>query len=343
VRDFWVSSGHHLTTRDEAGFLLATDGYLAAFLARPELAPPPEACAAERALHAALLDDPSRTVGAAELDRLADPDAAGNWRAFLAFRDHLRRHRTLEGAYLAFARQGVGRTPPILLPMLVHAILRNALDGADDPIRLRAAELFFRPQRATLVDNAVLLADEETVEQQAADGFGSVPFGSLGALVAAAGTPLAQVELEVLNDANAARWWGDHERHEWVLDLSYGRLGQDGLARVIETWVRHMLGVEVSVAPQQTIHDEAWSWHVGLDAEASRIVNALWDGDRPPPDELARVVALFRLEFAHARDMLGRVAGRPVYLALAMTPQKRVVLKPQNLLVNLPLAEGRAA
>ena len=36
--------------------------------------------------------------------------------------------------------------------------------------------------------------------------------------------------------------------------------------------------------------------------------------------------------------MLPRVRGRPVYLGLAMTAAARLKLKPQNLLVNLPLA-----
>jgi hypothetical protein len=37
--------------------------------------------------------------------------------------------------------------------------------------------------------------------------------------------------------------------------------------------------------------------------------------------------------------MIADIAGRPVYLALAMTEDGRLKLKPQNLLVNLPLAE----
>jgi hypothetical protein len=32
------------------------------------------------------------------------------------------------------------------------------------------------------------------------------------------------------------------------------------------------------------------------------------------------------------------IAGRPVYLAMAMDAQKRLRVKPQNLLVGLPLA-----
>src|SRR5919206_191489 len=67
MREFWVSSGHHLTPRTEGGGLAVTDELLLAYLARPELAPPEEACAAERALHASLLRAPRRPVAPAEL------------------------------------------------------------------------------------------------------------------------------------------------------------------------------------------------------------------------------------------------------------------------------------
>ena len=53
VKDFWLSCGHHLLDRDEGGGLLVTDEFLKVYLARPELAPPPEACVVERTLHAA--------------------------------------------------------------------------------------------------------------------------------------------------------------------------------------------------------------------------------------------------------------------------------------------------
>ena len=42
-------------------------------------------------------------------------------------------------------------------------ILRNALDGCEDPFVLRAAELFFRPQRLTLHEGSLIAADEETI------------------------------------------------------------------------------------------------------------------------------------------------------------------------------------
>ena len=47
----------------------------------------------------------------------------------------------------------------------------------------------------------------------------------------------------------------------------------------------------------------------------------------------------FRLEFDDHSVMAREIAGRPVYLAMAMTDDKSLRLKPQNLLVNLPLAE----
>ena len=48
--------------------------------------------------------------------------------------------------------------------------------------------------------------------------------------------------------------------------------------------------------------------------------------------------ALGRLVFADPAEMRADVAGKPVYLGLAMTAEGTLRLKPQNLLLNLPLA-----
>ncbi len=64
MNDFWLSCGHHLLDRDDGGGLVVTDEFLKAYLARPELTPPPDACVVERTLHAALLTDPRRPVDA---------------------------------------------------------------------------------------------------------------------------------------------------------------------------------------------------------------------------------------------------------------------------------------
>jgi hypothetical protein len=157
-RDFWRSSGFALLRRDDRGHLAVTDDFLRAYLMRPEMLPTDEACPAEIALHDALLAEPRQSVDEARLTALADPDAGENYRIVLRLRDRLVAGGTLEAAYLDLFRSGVIDLPPLFVDHLVHAILRNVLDGAKDPLRLRAAELFFRSQRVSLTEGAVMLA-----------------------------------------------------------------------------------------------------------------------------------------------------------------------------------------
>ena len=166
MREFWVASGHHLTRRADHGGLIATPELIMAYLARPELMPPPDACGAERSLHASLLADPLRPVSKADIAALADADARENWTFMMAFRDRLVAAPSLEAVYVTLARNGAGDLPPIFLSQLCHLILRNALEGCEDPYTLRAAELFYRSQLATVHDGALLLADAEIVEAQ---------------------------------------------------------------------------------------------------------------------------------------------------------------------------------
>ena len=109
MSDFWLSCGHHLLDRDDGGGLVVTDDFLKVYLARPELIPPPEACAVERTLHGALLADPRHPVAASDIAAIADADARENWQLLIAFRDHLLRHTTLEAAYVELCRHGLGR------------------------------------------------------------------------------------------------------------------------------------------------------------------------------------------------------------------------------------------
>jgi hypothetical protein len=53
---------------------------------------------------------------------------------------------------------------------------------------------------------------------------------------------------------------------------------------------------------------------------------------------MGRLVSLFRLRFADPSEMRSDVAGRPVYLGLMAARDGQLRLKPQNLLLNLPLA-----
>ncbi len=337
--DFWVASGHHLCDRDEAGRVVPTPDLWRAFLARPELVPPEEACAAERALHESLLADPLRAVTPAEIGTLADRDAQENYSVFLRFRDRVLAQPTLEAAWLALFREGVEGVPPLFLQMLTHLVARAALDGVGDPFTLRAAELFFRPQRAAIHQGALLLADEEVVEMRAADG----GFGALGHLLVEAGAPPREVELDVLSEDNAHLYHGRSDAHDFALDIAEGRAGQAGLARALERFIAHVVGEEVTITPVPIIEDRDWSWHVGLDAEATSIANDLWNGRKVAQERLARILWLGVLDFADATRVLPRMAGRKVYLALAMDGAKRVRMKPQNLATGLPLVERGAA
>lgn len=328
--DFWVASGHHLCDWDGDGRLRATPDLWRAFLARPELLPPPDACAAERALHARLLEDP---LAAVSPDGLADPDARENWAVFLSFRDRVAAQPTLEAAWLALFRGGVAGVPPLFLQMLTHLVARAAMEGEGDAFTLRAAELLFRTQRAAITQGATLLADEEVVDRRHADG----DLGALGRLLAEAGAPPRQVELDVLGEENAPLYRGRSDAHDFALDIAEGRPGQHGLARALERAIRHLLGEAVSIRPVPVIEDRDWTWHVGLDAEATRISNALWDGRTVKQADLARILWLGVLEFEDQTRVLPRVKGRPVYLALAMDAARRVRMKPQNLATNLPL------
>jgi hypothetical protein len=110
------------------------------------------------------------------------------------------------------------------------------------------------------------------------------------------------------------------------------------LGRVIEKWVRHFYDVDVRVAPLNKIEDKHWAWHIGLDAEASGMLNDLYAGKELDAARNSRILSLFRMDFADSSVVRPDVAGRPVYLACAMNADNVLRIKPQNLLLNLPLA-----
>ena len=325
--DFWLSCGHHLLDRDAGGGLRVTDDFLKAYLARPEIIPPPEACAAERSLHRSLLSEPRQAVAPADIAAIADAHARENWQLMIAFRDCLTRHATLEAAYLDIIRRKL-KFPHLFLNQVVHVILRNVLDGCGDAFLLRAAELFFRPQKLTLHEGSLLAADEETVA-----GIGGKP---VSPLVSMLGLPAA-AEIDVLNEDNAASYWKRSDLFDMALDVTAGRRGLEALGRALERWIAHLLGVEADIEPIVELRDAPLTWYVGLDAEGTRIGDAFWNGEALDEGTLARVVGVFRLTFREPSLIVDRAKGEPVYLILAMTPDKVLRLKPQNLVAGLPI------
>jgi hypothetical protein len=312
-----------------------TDDFLRAYYLRPEVHPVEESCDAERRLHASLMEDPRRNVLPGELDALQDEDARDNYKTVLKFRDRLLQGGTVEGCYMNLFKGAVD-VPPLFIEQLVHVILRNALEGSEDPLQLRAAELFFREQQATLQEGHVLLADLETVQMHAAGN----RYGSIGKLIVEAQGSLGKVDLDVLDRANAALYWERESRHDTVISITYGRAALDALCRVIEAWVAHFLNLKTAVKPIRRIDEAHWAWHVGLDAESTAILNELWSGGEVEPGRMQRILALFALQFDDASAMRQDIAGRTVYLALSANEEGVVRMKPQNLLLNLPLNEA---
>jgi hypothetical protein len=335
----------------EPRWLAPSDAYLRSLLRLPELAIVEESSAAERELHDSLRTDPRRHVGPERLAAIDDEDVRANYAMFLAYRDALLAAGTLEAYYLALVRSGRVTVPPVFVDRTIEAIVRGLVDRDADPFERRAAQLLYRPQRISLSEGRVLAADHEVL-----DSLGEPPADLIGSLLAQGRTPIA-ASLPVLNLDNAPAPGDDERERAFILDLTHevtSEVGQHGLAftmarahsglaalaRVLERWIAHMLHVRTRIRPLQRIDDPAWAWHLGLDAESSVLLNDLYRGETLDDARLHRLIGLFRLDFADPADMRTDLAGKPVYLGLAMSEAQGLRVKAQNLLVNLPLASG---
>ena len=281
------------------------------------------------------MESPRRAVSAEEVKAVEDADARHNYEVVLRFRNKLVEAGTVEGCYMSLFKSPID-IPPMFIDQLAHVILRNVLDGSDDALRLRAAEVFFREQKATIQDGHALLADLETVEMHASGN----QYGSVGRLIVEAQGEIFQKELDVLDRNNAAIYWERESRHDTVISLTYGRPALDAFCRVVEAWIAHFLAVTVKVQPIRKIDEARWAWHVGLDAESTAILNELWAGNQVEQGRMRHILALFEMKFADPSAMRRDIAGRPVYLALSADDADVVRMKPQNLFLNLPLHEA---
>lgn len=333
MSDFWARCGYHLLSRTNDGRLKVTDEYLRTYFERPELALVAESCAQERALHARLLEDPRSMVSDEDLAGLADEDARENFSVMLRFRDQLVAAGTLEAFYFDLFRRDVA-VPPPFIHHTVQVILRGILEGCDNGLEARAAELFFRAQSVTVEHGTVLVADQETVREHASHA----GMGDVGRLLRELQAPLRSAELDVLDQHNHQEYYERDERHDLVLAINPGTPGAAAFARVIERWVMHFHGARVRVEPVREIPDDAWDWHVGLDAEATAMLNDIYNGGEVDVDRMKRIIGLFRMEFLDQAAVQPGLHGAPVFLGLAMTTDRTLRMKPQNLLMNLPLA-----
>jgi Family of unknown function (DUF6352) len=355
--DFWPLCGFDGLQRTPAGTLQPTDAYWRWLLARPELVLLPESCPTERRLHGALQATPTRAVPPAELQAIKDPDAKSSYTFFLRFRDGMLQAGTLEAYYTQLMRSGSITIPPLFINLVVQAILRNILADETNAQVVRAAELLFRPQRIALTDGRIISGDQDALDTTNDTG----GMGDLGRLLLDNKVQLAAAQMQVLTTDNADKFWQSVAKpaysHRWLLDLTHEVSSQVGqgqhmftvqlarsdsglkaLARVLELWISHFLAVQVRIQPLAKVEDPAWRWHIGLDTESTALLNDLYTQQPIDDKRMQRLISLFRLEFVNPAEMRADLAGKPVYLGLAMAQDGVLRVKPQNLLLNLPLA-----
>jgi hypothetical protein len=211
--------------------------------------------------------------------------------------------------------------------------LRNALDGCDDPFTLRAGELFFRSQKASVHEGVLLLADSELVEEREKSKAAMMHVAPLSAMM--------EEDLDVMDEENAWTYWSRSDANSMAMNLGGDSRARAGLARAIEAWVKHLTGFKVHAESIARLEDKDWRWFIGLDAEGTRIGNTLWNGDSLREEDMDRVIAIMRVSFEDDKRvqerLQERLRGKPFYLFLGANADRLVRMKPQNLVSGLPV------
>jgi hypothetical protein len=207
-------------------------------------------------------------------------------------------------------------------------ILRNVLDDCDDVFVLRAAELLFRSQRLTSYEGSLIATDEEAVP-----GSSAKPLSPLVSMLGLS----AATEVDVLSEDNAVLYWERSDSFDMALDLTAGRRGLAALGLVVARWVHHLLAIDVKIDAVTELRDVKLTWYIGLDANATRIGDALWKGDELDQTARGLIVGLYRLTFADDEEIIEQARGAPTYMIAAMSIDKTLRLKPQNLITGLPV------
>ena len=336
MTQFWPQSAYKALLPSPDGQLLVTDDFLRTYLLRPELSLVPESCAVEQALHASLLTNPRSEISESEIAQMADLDIQENYRVWLRYRARLLAASSLEGFYMSlFKGEGVD-VPPLFVSQLAQIFVRHILGENAHPLEARMGELFFRTQKISVLEDGVVMgADEEVVARNLQAG----ETGNILDLLKSKSLAMRSADLDVLHEQNAAEYWARDEDFDLAVQLNFGHEPINHFCRLLEKWIEHFVGVKTRITPMQQISDPKWSWHVGLDAAATGVLNKLYNKEVLEPEELEKMICLFRLDFIDEAAVAKAQAGKPVYLGIAMNDAQELKLKPQNLLFNLPLAK----
>lgn len=337
MKNFWPQSAYKTLEPGPDGQLLVTDDFLRTYLQRPELSLVPESCTAEQSIHARLLANPRCDIAEEEIGQMADADIQENYRVWLRYRARLLAANSLESFYMSlFKGEGVD-VPPLFVSQLAQIFVRHILGENAHPLKVRMGELFFRTQKITLLEDGIVMgADEEVVARNLQAG----ETGNILDLLKSKSLAMRSADLDVLHEQNATEYWARNEDFDLAVQLNFGHEPINHFCRLVEKWIEHFLGVKTRITPMQQISDPKWSWHVGLDAAATVILNKLYNKEVLEAEELEKIICLFRLDFIDEAAVAKAQAGKPVYLAIALNEQQQLKLKPQNLLFNLPLAKA---
>lgn len=337
MTNFWPHSAYKTLTVGSDKQLQVSDDFLRTYLLRPELNLVPESCNAERALHQRLTENPRAVISDEEIAGMADSDIQVNYQVWLRYRTKLLAASSLENFYMSLFKGDGVDVPPLFISQLAQIFIRHILGEDCHPLDARMGELFFRTQKITVLEDGVVMgADDEVVTRNAQAG----ETGNIMDLLKSKSMSMRSIDLDVLHEENAELYWGKSEDYDFAVQLNFGQPPINHFCRVLEKWVQHFLGAQVRITPMQQISDPKWSWHVGLDAAATDILNKLYNKETVDADELEKVICLFRLDFIDEAAVTQAQAGKPVYMGIAMNDEKQLKLKPQNLLFNLPLAKA---
>ncbi len=335
MTNYWPSSAYQTLKIGPDNQLLVTDDFLRTYLLRPELNLVPESCDAEKALHQRLTNNPRADIPESDIAAMADDDIQANYQVWLRYRSKLLAASSLENFYMSLFDGGGVDVPPLFISQLAKIFIRHILGADTHPLDARMGELFFRTQKISVLEDGVVMgADDEVVSRNAQAG----ETGNIMDLLKSKSMSMRSIDLDVLHEENADMYWTRDEDHDLAVQLNVGQPPINHFCRILEKWINHFLGVKVRITPMQKITDTKWSWHVGLDAVATKILNKLYNEEVLEADELANIICLFRLDFVDAA-VPRALEGKSVYLGIAMNDKKQLKLKPQNLLFNLPLAK----
>ena len=108
---------------------------------------------------------------------------------------------------------------------------------------------------------------------------------------------MRSLDLDVLHPENAKNYWGRDNDYDFAVQLNFDQPALSTLAKLLQKWIAHFLGIETTIVPLKEIHDPKWIWHLGLDASATDILNAIYQKQTPEESVLNRLICLFKLEF----------------------------------------------